>query len=79
MREKPHLGTQETYDLFYLRYYKFNEEPCSFPSIMMLYLFRISAEGVDIVLDCLGGEECNRGYTLLKPMGKYILYGKCVS
>lgn len=32
-------------------------------------------DGVDIVLDCLGGEECNKGYSLLKPMGKYILYG----
>lgn len=40
-----------------------------------LYLFRISPEGVDIVLDCLCGEECNKGYALLKPMGKYILYG----
>lgn len=38
--------------------------------------FRISPEGVDVVLDCLYGEECNRGYSLLKPMGKYILYGK---
>lgn len=37
--------------------------------------FRISPEGVDIVLDCLCGEECNKGYALLKPMGKYILYG----
>lgn len=36
---------------------------------------KISTEGVDIVLDSLCGEECNRGYTLLKPMGKYILYG----
>lgn len=27
------------------------------------------------MLDCLCGEECNRGYSLLKPMGKYILYG----
>lgn len=36
---------------------------------------KISAEGVDIVLDCLCGEECNRGYSLLKPMGKYVLYG----
>uniref|UniRef100_A0A1L8E163 Putative zinc-binding oxidoreductase n=1 Tax=Nyssomyia neivai TaxID=330878 RepID=A0A1L8E163_9DIPT len=36
---------------------------------------KISPEGVDIVLDCLCGEECNRSYTLLKPMGKYILYG----
>ncbi|XP_067002392.1 synaptic vesicle membrane protein VAT-1 homolog-like [Anabrus simplex] len=36
---------------------------------------KLSPEGVDIVLDCLCGEECNRGYSLLKPMGKYILYG----
>lgn len=36
---------------------------------------KISSEGVDIVLDCLCGEECNKGYSLLKPMGKYILYG----
>lgn len=36
---------------------------------------KITTEGVDVVLDCLCGEECNRGYGLLKPMGKYILYG----
>ncbi|KOB69476.1 Vesicle amine transport protein [Operophtera brumata] len=36
---------------------------------------KVSADGVDIVLDCLCGEECNRGYQLLKPMGRYILYG----
>lgn len=36
---------------------------------------KISPEGIDIVLDCLCGEECNKGYALLKPMGKYILYG----
>ncbi|KAG5678363.1 hypothetical protein PVAND_008045 [Polypedilum vanderplanki] len=36
---------------------------------------KISPEGVDIVLDCLCGEDCNRGYGLLKPMGKYVLYG----
>lgn len=40
-----------------------------------LLFCRISPEGVDIVLDCLCGEECNKGYALLKPMGKYILYG----
>lgn len=40
-----------------------------------LIFHRISPEGVDIVLDCLCGEECNKGYALLKPMGKYILYG----
>ncbi|XP_054278604.1 synaptic vesicle membrane protein VAT-1 homolog-like [Macrosteles quadrilineatus] len=38
-------------------------------------LKKISPDGVDIVLDCLCGEECNRGYSLLKPMGKYVLYG----
>nr|CAD7442785.1 unnamed protein product [Timema bartmani] len=36
---------------------------------------KLCPEGVDIVLDCLCGEECNRGYSLLKAMGKYILYG----
>lgn len=36
---------------------------------------KVVPDGVDIVLDCLCGEECNRGYSLLKPMGKYILYG----
>lgn len=38
-------------------------------------LKKISPDGVDIVLDCLCGEECNKGYNLLKPMGKYVLYG----
>lgn len=51
--------------LFYMRY-KF--KTC--------HLFvRINPDGVDIVLDCLCGEECNRGYSLLRPMGRYILYG----
>ncbi|KAI5709808.1 hypothetical protein M8J76_008610 [Diaphorina citri] len=36
---------------------------------------KIAPEGVDVVLDCIYGEECNRGYSLLKPLGKYILYG----
>jgi len=36
---------------------------------------KISPEGVDVVLDCMCGEDCNRGYGLLKPMGKYLLYG----
>ncbi|CAH1163559.1 unnamed protein product [Phaedon cochleariae] len=36
---------------------------------------KLSPEGVDVVLDCLCGEECNKGYNLLKPMGKYVLYG----
>lgn len=36
---------------------------------------KVSPGGVDIVLDCLCGEECNKGYSLLKPMGRYVLYG----
>ncbi|XP_074864647.1 synaptic vesicle membrane protein VAT-1 homolog-like isoform X2 [Carettochelys insculpta] len=36
---------------------------------------RISAEGVDIVLDCLCGENTGKGLSLLKPLGTYILYG----
>ncbi|XP_057321188.1 synaptic vesicle membrane protein VAT-1 homolog-like [Microplitis mediator] len=36
---------------------------------------KILPEGVDIVLDCMYGEEYNKCYSLLKPMGKYILYG----
>jgi NADPH:quinone reductase-like Zn-dependent oxidoreductase len=36
---------------------------------------KITPEGVDIILDCLCGDDCNRGYGLLKPMGKYILFG----
>ncbi|XP_071785153.1 synaptic vesicle membrane protein VAT-1 homolog-like isoform X1 [Asterias amurensis] len=36
---------------------------------------KIDPKGVDIVLDGLCGEDTNRGYDLLKPMGKYVLYG----
>lgn len=36
---------------------------------------KISPGGVDYILDCLCGDDCNRGYGLLKPMGKYILFG----
>lgn len=36
---------------------------------------KLSPEGVDIVLDCMCGEDANKGISLLKPMGKYILYG----
>lgn len=43
--------------------------------IAQWFVFRISPEGVDIILDCLCGDDCNRGYGLLKPMGKYILFG----
>ncbi|XP_013084821.1 synaptic vesicle membrane protein VAT-1 homolog-like isoform X2 [Biomphalaria glabrata] len=34
-----------------------------------------SSDGVDIVLDCLCGDDTNKGIALLRPMGKYILYG----
>ncbi|XP_033753884.1 synaptic vesicle membrane protein VAT-1 homolog-like [Pecten maximus] len=36
---------------------------------------KLSPEGVDIVLDCLCGDDTNKGISLLKPMGKYVLYG----
>ncbi|XP_049574302.1 synaptic vesicle membrane protein VAT-1 homolog-like [Syngnathus scovelli] len=36
---------------------------------------KISPEGVDIVLDCLCGENTGKGLCLLKPLGTYILYG----
>lgn len=36
---------------------------------------KISPDGVDLVLDCLCGEDCKKGYGLLKPLGRYILYG----
>src|SRR5690242_11817124 len=40
---------------------------------------RICPEGVDLVLDCLCGDDANKGYNLLKPMGRYVLYGKYFS
>lgn len=43
---------------------------------MSFYFSRIAPEGVDVVLDCLCGEDSNKGYQLVKPMGKYVLYGK---
>uniref|UniRef100_A0A8C9S8K2 Vesicle amine transport 1-like n=1 Tax=Scleropages formosus TaxID=113540 RepID=A0A8C9S8K2_SCLFO len=36
---------------------------------------KISPEGVDVVLDCLCGEDTGKGLALLKPLGTYILYG----
>lgn len=36
---------------------------------------KISAEGVDVVLDPLNGENAIKGYGLLKPLGKIIHYG----
>lgn len=46
-------------------------------SLMEFHVFpRISPEGVDIVLDCLCGENTGKGLSLLKPLGTYILYGR---
>ncbi|XP_051994760.1 synaptic vesicle membrane protein VAT-1 homolog [Xyrauchen texanus] len=36
---------------------------------------KISPKGLDIVLDPLGGSDTQKGYNLLKPMGKLISYG----
>ncbi|XP_054164421.1 synaptic vesicle membrane protein VAT-1 homolog-like isoform X2 [Oppia nitens] len=36
---------------------------------------KVAPDGVDLVLDCLCGDDANKGYSLLKPMGRYILYG----
>ncbi|XP_004067151.1 synaptic vesicle membrane protein VAT-1 homolog-like [Oryzias latipes] len=36
---------------------------------------KISPDGVDIVLDCLSGENTGKCLSLLKPLGTYILYG----
>jgi NADPH:quinone reductase-like Zn-dependent oxidoreductase len=38
-------------------------------------IFRIAPEGVDLVLDCMAGDDCERGLNLLKFNGKYIMYG----
>jgi len=32
---------------------------------------------VDIVLDCLGGSDADKGFQLLKPLGKIIHFGMC--
>ncbi|XP_069809188.1 synaptic vesicle membrane protein VAT-1 homolog [Dendropsophus ebraccatus] len=36
---------------------------------------KISPKGVDIVLDPLGGSDTCKGYNLLKPMGKLVIFG----
>ncbi|XP_038634889.1 synaptic vesicle membrane protein VAT-1 homolog [Scyliorhinus canicula] len=36
---------------------------------------KISPNGIDIVLDPLGGGDTTKGFNLLKPMGKIVLYG----
>lgn len=39
-------------------------------------VFVLYPEGVDIVLDPLGGADNTKGFGLLKPLGKLVLYGK---
>ncbi|THD26674.1 Synaptic vesicle membrane protein VAT 1 [Fasciola hepatica] len=36
---------------------------------------KLHPEGISVILDCLSGEEISKSYSLLKPLGKYILYG----
>ncbi|CAF0710877.1 unnamed protein product [Brachionus calyciflorus] len=36
---------------------------------------KICPEGVDLVLDCLSGDNTNKGISITKPLGKYIIYG----
>ena len=48
---------------------------CQITTSCMLYC-RDSPDGIDLVLDSLCGEDTKKGITLLKPMGRYILYGK---
>lgn len=43
---------------------------------MMLLFFRVCPEGVDIVLDPLGGVDTKKGYSLLKPLGILVCFGK---
>lgn len=54
------------------------DQPCvSYCKVRVFsLLFRISTDGVDIVLDCLCGENTGKGLSLLKPLGTYILYGE---
>jgi NADPH:quinone reductase-like Zn-dependent oxidoreductase len=36
---------------------------------------RLCPDGVDLVLDCLSGDHTNKGISVTKPLGKYIIYG----
>lgn len=40
-----------------------------------VFLSRFAPEGIDLILDCMAGEDCERGLALLKFHGKYIMYG----
>ena len=36
---------------------------------------RIQPDGIDLVMDPLGGKDTNKGYELLKPFGQVVCYG----
>uniref|UniRef100_A0A3B3BDS8 Vesicle amine transport 1 n=1 Tax=Oryzias melastigma TaxID=30732 RepID=A0A3B3BDS8_ORYME len=40
---------------------------------------KVSPKGVDIVLDPLGGSDTQKGFSLLKPLGILIVFGKSLS
>ena len=44
--------------------------------ILLLCCCRVCPEGVDVVLDPLGGAEAKKGYNLLKPFGIVVNFGR---
>lgn len=36
---------------------------------------KLYPQGINVILDCLSGEDVGKSYNLLKPLGKYVLYG----
>ena len=50
---------------------------CSFTNCIGFFFcfVRVCPEGVDIVLDPLGGNDTKKGYNLLKPLGIIVCYG----
>lgn len=59
---------------------KIKEHGCDYPIDYTKYDFydeikKISTDGVDVILDPLNGEASIKGYNLLKPFGKIIIFG----
>jgi synaptic vesicle membrane protein VAT-1 len=59
---------------------KIKQNGCDYPIDYTAHDFydeikKLSPEGVDIVLDPLNGEASIKGYSLLKPFGKIIIFG----
>jgi NADPH:quinone reductase-like Zn-dependent oxidoreductase len=44
-------------------------------STSLSLVYRLSPEGIDIVLDPLAGKDFKKGYNLLRPMGITVLFG----